>query len=322
MEKTSPLTAFTQTVEPNRVIRPCIVCQTDNAEALFAFTYEFLTQVRDQSPQWLNSIGWTPATSSTIVRCKSCGAKYTRDVFCNFEECKDELTESEVDEKPKNLHSHKQFPQTEKRLWILHNLFRHAHAHFKRDISLLDYGAGSGTWSNTARTLAINRVFAYEPYNPYAPHLYAKYNFPGITASRSWDEIATHGPFDTIICNAVFEHLINPHENVQRMFDHLTPGGFLYLHNPFMDLSRELPALKKAQHIDKSMAISHYHPGHVNYLSPDHFRKLVTSFGFKIVPMLANPFPMTLKRQVKSLIKSTLISFGFYRGKEFLLQKP
>ena len=47
--------------------------------------------------------------------------------------------------KNKTHNSHKQFPQSDKRLWILTSLFRFAHRQFNRDINLLDYGAGSGT---------------------------------------------------------------------------------------------------------------------------------------------------------------------------------
>ncbi len=324
MEKSQITTAPTESItqEPKQVIRPCIVCEQDNAHVLFTFTYDFLTQVYQISPHWLEGIGWSKDTSASIVQCQTCGAKYTRDVFCNFEEGKPELSESDIDEKQKSLNSHKQFPQSEKRLWILHNLFHQAHAYFKRDIHFLDYGAGSGTWSNTARAMGINQVCAYEPYNPYPPHLYATYNFPNIIASRQWSEIANHGPFDAIVCNAVFEHLIHPRQDVQRLFDHLTPGGFLYLHNPFMDLDRELPALKRASHIEKSMSISHYHPGHVNYLTPKHFEKFAKSFGFKIIPIQANPFPITIKRQIKNLFKPIFSSLGLYQNKEFLLQKP
>lgn len=312
----------TDTHDAKRVIRPCIVCEQDNTAVIFTFTYDFLVNTRNESPQWLNNIGWTPDTSVSIVQCQHCGAKYTRDVFCHFEENKSELSVSDIEKKQKGLNSYKQFPQSEKRLWILHSLLNRTHAYFKKDLKFLDYGAGSGTWSNTARTMGINHVFAYEPYNPYPPHLYPKYNFPNITASRVWAEIAEHGPFDAIICNAVFEHLIHPRKDVQRLFDHLTPGGFLYLHNPFMDLDRELSALKSASKIEKSMPISHYHPGHVNYLTPKHFEKFTQSFGFQIVPIHANPFPMTFKRQIKNLLKPVFTSLGLYQSKEFLLQKP
>jgi len=198
------------TPQSQQTIRRCILCDADDAETLFTFTYDFLTRARESSPEWLAEIGWTPDVTSSIVRCRRCGAKYVRDVFTNFEEKKDELTEVDVINLQQQANSKKLFPKAEKQLWILYNLLYHTHRHFGRDIALLDYGAGSGTWCNTARALGINRVFAYEPYNPYPPSLYSKFNFPGIKATRSWDDIASEGPFDAVMCNAVFEHLSNP----------------------------------------------------------------------------------------------------------------
>jgi SAM-dependent methyltransferase len=40
--------------------------------------------------------------------------------------------------------------------------------------------------------------------------------------------------FDGIICNAVLEHVYDPHRAVQNLYQILTPGGFLYGHAPFL----------------------------------------------------------------------------------------
>jgi len=312
----------TQAPDEAQVFRNCILCSKDVPEILFTFTFDFLTQVRGESPDRLKKIGWTPDTISSIVKCKACGAKYIRDVFTNYEEIKEEHTETQIEERRKTQHSHKLFPQSGKRSWILSNLFEQAHRHFGRNISLLDYGAGTGQWSNHASAVGISSVYAYEPFAPFPPHLYAKFNFPGIIASRNWDTIAQHSPFDTIVCNAVFEHIIEPRKNVERLFDHLSSGGFLYLHNPFMNLNKELKALKAAKQISKQMPISHYHPGHVNYLTPDQFKQFVTNIGFKTIPLLPNPFPQTLGKQIKNLAKSTLIKLNGSLSQDLLLQKP
>ena len=303
------------------LIRRCILCDADDTEKIFTFTFDFLVHVRGMSPEWLSKIGWTPETTSSIVQCRNCRTKYVRDVFTNYEEAQEELTEANVQDALLSRNSNKLLLSAEKQIWILYNLLYHTHKQFDRDIALLDYGAGSGRWCNMARAMGVSRVFAYEPYNPYPPQFYSKFNFPGIQATRSWDEIASSGPFDAVICNAVFEHLSDPRENVQRILDHLNPGGFLYLHNPFMDLNNELNALKKAQKITKSMGISHYHPGHVNYLTPSEFRKFAESFNCKIIQISGSRLQIPLIQQVKSLLKSLLITTGLYHPKEILLQK-
>lgn len=303
--------------------RNCIVCDQDNYETLFDYTYDFLIQVRDTDPAYLDSIGWARDTTSSIVKCHRCGAIYVRDVFLQLETKKPARSEEDVLRSQNNPGSYKSLGSREQAIWILSNLLQRVGRQFKRNIKLLDYGAGSGTWCNLARVLGVREVFAYDPFSSYRPEFYRTYNFPGIVASRSWQEIREHGPFDVVVCNAVFEHLSHPESDVQRIYDHMTPTGYAYLHNPFMDVQNELPALKRADKIHKSMAISHYHPGHVNYLTPAHFKRFVEKFSFEAIPIAADPFtpPGDLKRFLRRTAKSLLLQLGLLQADKFLLQK-
>ena len=73
--------------------------------------------------------------------------------------------------------------------------------------SLLDYGAGEGTWSIAAEKLGF-KVVAYEPHS-------IRVSSSVDHASR-WCEIERE-KFDVIICNQVLEHLNRPSLAVERL---------------------------------------------------------------------------------------------------------
>jgi hypothetical protein len=57
----------------------------------------------------------------------------------------------------------------------------------------------------------------------------------------------------------------------------------LYINNPILDLDAEHHLMEKANSIKKSDRISHYHPLHLNYLTPKQFSKLLRSVSFEAV---------------------------------------
>ena len=309
--------------EGAKITRRCILCDADNYEIIFTYTYDYLAKVRRHPTEWLEEIGWSEDTISSVVRCTNCGAKYVRDVFHNFETGYTELSEQKVINAWNNYDSYKKFDRTEYKIGVLYNVISLAINDLSRNIRLLDYGAGSGTWCNMARAFGVKDVFAYDPHHPYHPEFYKLYNFPGIVASRSWEEMQNYGPFDAVICNAVFEHLVNPREDISRIYDNMTKGGYFYINNPFMNLDKEINSLKNAKKIEKKMAISHYHPGHVNYLTPGEFRLFLSNFGFKTIRVGANPLipPGNLKRFIRGKIGSLCIYTGIYKPSRVILKK-
>ncbi len=307
-----------------KITRRCILCDADNYEILFTYTYDYLTKVRDLSPEMLENIEWSEDTTSSIVRCKSCQAKYIRDVYPDYERSKKELSEEEIVNLWNKHGSDNKFFWVEYRMWILYSTISLAINNLSKEIKLLDYGAGTGTWCNMARALGVNDVFAYEPYSHYNPKYYKTYNFPGINSSRSWEKIQDFAPFDVVICNGAFEHFLNPKEDISRIYDNMTRGGYFYINNPFMDLDNELDSLKRAKKIEKKMSISHYHPGHVNYLTRGEFKSfLLNNFDFKIINIGTNPLypPRNLKRLIKAKIKSLLFYTGLYKQDVVVLKK-
>ena len=292
------------------IFRSCIFCDSDQHEPVFSFTHEYLTVVLGISPLYLQEIGWSEKTTSSIVRCSDCGVRYVRDVFLDFEESKPEMSEEDAVRLWDNHDSHKKFVWREFSVWILHNLISRAIEDFSRNLRLLDYGAGAGSTCNLARALGIKDVYAYEPFSPYHPKLYTRFNFPGITVSRNWEEIEKEGPFDVVICNSVFEHLSTPGEDIARIHGAMNKGGYFYINNPFdgCDFDREIDDLKKAKKVVKQMPISHYHPGHLNYLTRGEFERFMKRYDFEFVNIGVNllvsqgDFIKFIKRVVKSFL--------------------
>ncbi len=177
----------------------------------------------------MKEIGWTEVTTSSLVKCTDCGVRYVRDIFLPFEESKPALSEEDVVQLWDNHDSHKKFVWRDFSIWILQSLVSRAIQNFSRNIKLLDYGAWAGSMCNLARALGIRDVYAYEPYSQYKTEFYRRYNFPGIVASQSWEEIEEEGPFDIVICNSVFEHLSNPAEDIRRINGAMTEGGYFYI---------------------------------------------------------------------------------------------
>lgn len=72
------------------------------------------------------------------------------------------------------------------------------------------------------------------------------------------------GSYDSILCNAVLEHVPDPVPAMREMYRVLKKGGYLYLCIPFMQPE-------------------HLNPGDFNRFTQDGIEKLVKDTGFKIV---------------------------------------
>lgn len=307
------------------IIRKCLKCDAENFREIFSYDYDFLINLHKQKPSWLREIGWSQNTTSTIVECMDCGIIYVRDVFTGFEQEKTELSDKEVAAKWDKFDDHKLFPWIEYKIRILYPLISLAIRDFSRDINVLDYGAGTGSYCNMMRAFGIRRVFAYEPYSAYHPKFYETYNFPGIIASRSWDEIVENGPFDIVICNGVFEHLLSPKEDIEHIYNSMTEGGYFYINNPFgnTNVKKEVKLLRNAKEVSKEMVISHYHPGHLNYLDSNKFKQYIESFHFKSIKIGKHYLipPSDLNSFVRRNIASLLIYVGMWKKYSFFFKK-
>ena len=111
----------------------------------------------------------------------------------------------------------------------------------------------------------------------------------------------------------------------------MSPGGYLYVNNPVMPLDKELPKLQNAKTINRKDRISYYHPGHLNYMLPKHFERLLTEVGFEILPITHfPPVPFSsvtsknyVLRNIKTLVRTLQNVLGLpYARNFYIVQKP
>ena len=95
--------------------------------------------------------------------------------------------------------------------------------------------------------------------------------------------------------------------------------------NPFgrVDVEGELRQLKAATSVTKSSAISHYHPGHVNYLTQGQFSALMRRCGFEAVNIGVNPLvsPKSFRRVLRTAAKSVLSYMGLCGSEVSVFQR-
>jgi 2-polyprenyl-3-methyl-5-hydroxy-6-metoxy-1,4-benzoquinol methylase len=316
-------------------VRDCIVCGRDEGDPVFVYTYDFLTKVRGTNPESLAARGWTKDRTSTIVRCRNCGCKYVRDPFLydpDMDTPPDRSIDESVEAELKKRLAGESFYHSDQKQWIARTLAWQAYTRQGRDIAFLDYGAGGGTTVNMVRAMGVKHVVAYDPYYP--PHMKAVFKricLPGIYCVRSRSELDALGPFDAVTFQAAFEHVADPRGELETIFSLMSPGGFLYVNNPCMDLDKELPYLIAANRITRKDRISHYHPYHLNYLMPREFDKLLRSVGFRVTPWI-DYVPVTplrgnaqawIVRNLKMVVRMTQNTLGLpYRREIFLAEKP
>jgi|GEM_PF-1932430 len=298
--------------QPRRCLRNCIICGSDDAKPVFTYTLDFLLGVRGHREDSLRLQGWTEETGSTIVKCSNCGCNYVRDPFLPSPAYAKAMsahaeTAQSLDERRQRLGSketYKHYPQFDYQVWVVRNLVLLAARAQKRDIKVLDFGAGGGETASMARMMGVRDVVAYDPNWAEAiqEHFDAT-NFPGIHCVRSLEPLSALGPFDAVIFQSAVEHVLDPRGELQTIYDLMAPGGYLYVNNPVMEIDKEIGQLRAATTIKKSDRISYYHPGHFNYMMPKDFERLLKEIGYEIMPLVHYaPVPF---------------ASGFYR--EFLL---
>jgi SAM-dependent methyltransferase len=93
------------------------------------------------------------------------------------------------------------------------------------------------------------------------------------------------GHFDTIICNAVLEHVRNPHEVVQEFSRVTKPGGILYLAVPFMQPEHLDPTDFQRYTIDGLQELVRVHGYEV--VEADGLHSVYTTLGWIAMEWLA-----------------------------------
>jgi len=279
--------------------------------------------------------GWSEDTESTIVRCGRCSCIYVRDVVLEEEAPAGAAPAGEIERRVAAARAHdtyKFYGVADEEAWIVRNLVMLAARRQRRDIRFLDFGAGRANACSVARVLGVRDVFAYDPfYVSYIQELLDRANMLGISALRTREELRKNGPYDAVMFQSSVEHVVDPRRELTTIFESMAPGGYLYVNNPFMDLAQEIVHLRTALKIVKKDRISHYHPWHLNYLTPAQFRVLLEKCGFRVtsltmyppVPPLAGLWSQYLRRALKVAVRTTQNVLQLtYNRYVFVVEKP
>ena len=233
----------------------------------------------------------------------------------------------------RNYGTHKNYQKIDSENWIVRNLCLLAARQQGRDIRFLDFGAGGGLMCNAARVYGVQDVIAYDPfYSKIVQEKFNAGNFPGIKCILTRTAVSDHGLFDAVVFQGALEHVVDPLGELQFIFENITSGGYLYVNNPIMDLENELSDLVSATKIIKRLAISHYHPWHLNYMMPRHFEKILKDVGFTILPTIqyyppASPGAGAAGRKLVVMAKTSIRwlqnRLGLpYKRYVYIVQKP
>lgn len=323
-----------------RTVRNCIVCGADDYEDKFAYTVDFLVNVRGHDRKGLAAQGWAPDDSATIVKCNACGCCYVRDVLLPSKEYHESFAARADDEewivnewirKAQNA-TRARYEELDFEAYVVRTLVYLAAKLQKRDVKFLDFAAGSAKASDFARALGGRDVVAYDLYwDSNHQKILDVFNYPGIKAIFGKDKLRDLGPFDAVVFQSAIEHVVDPKAELQSIYDVMSPGGYLYVNNPVMPLDKELSQLRSAKSIKKKDRISYYHPGHLNYMLPKHFKRIVTEVGFEITSITHfPPVPLTritvrdyLLRNAKFLVRylQNVLQIPYDRH-FYIVQKP
>lgn len=285
---------------PNKFIRNCIVCGSENATDVFSYSFEFMVGVRGTSPELLRAKGLSEGGISTIVKCDVCGCNYIKDVEIDYQTAS--AREFDVNKAPKkpleerlrnisNIFTSKRIDNNLRLLKIFENAVRQVRAAGAAEIKVLDFGAGSAGFSNLAKVTGADLVVAYDlGYEDYIQDVFDTACANGIRATNDLSEVESHAPYNIIFCQSMIEHVTDPRAILDHLQQYLDDDGIVYINNPIMNIDREISQLRAAAKIGKKDQISYYHPGHLNYMMPVHFIRMYGDAGFKASRVYPEPF--------------------------------
>ncbi len=177
----------------------------------------------------------------TVWRCDNCRSLHSRDIV-------------EME------HYYADYPfvrQKSNLFWKLSSwnyIRRLVKAGYKREMSLLDYGCGSGMLLKHFRRQKYRNTRGYDPYDP-------RYN----------DPTALEETYDFVVLQDVIEHVEEPGELLDKIISLTKPGGTICIGSPNAD-KLDLGQLGKCVH-------SLHQPYHLHILSEQALRDMAVARG-------------------------------------------
>lgn len=171
------------------------------------------------------------------------------------------------------------------------------HSHVRRDVfpliprggKVLDFGGGDGATAAALKASGhVDSIGVADLVSPDPAHA-IDFSFQGdLSRPEALQRIAAeHGPFDTILCLDILEHLVDPWTMVSNLHGLLQPGGCIVASVPNVrHYSVLLPLLaghwryRDAEVLDRT---------HLRFFTRDTAVELVTSSGLVLEDVIANP---------------------------------
>ena len=184
------------------------------------------------------------------------------------------------------------------------------------DLSILDYGSGSGKISKLSELLGFKKIVAYDPvYNEDAKQSYKIADFRKINVINNIKELSKNEKFDIIWCTAVIEHAFSVKDVFRDLKKLSNSTSIIMISNPIMNIEKDLIHLLN---LNKKKRLLHFHLGHINYMLGKDFNKLIKLHGFKIIPI----YPVyNLNNKMLNLLKKIIVKiFPKISRSEYLIR--
>ena len=305
-------------------IRKCPICSSSQHEIIFSFDYDYVTKVLNLDAKLLDFVGFQDNSFSNIVKCLECNSSYVREDYeidKNLDEYSKKNPGEFQDADRSNINqgvrktwqdklNGKEFVNnTLLNILTTYSIQKLSSPIPKTPIKVLDFGCGWGNWLKQMSNYNFIECYGYDINKFKVESL----NQLKIKALDNINDIRLLGLFDVIICNDVIEHVDNPIQIIEELSSLLMPKGILYAAVPRFSNKN---MVESALEMKKGKRLKLFHLGHINYLLPITFKKLMFSNGFKpinsqtsTISWVNGPIKSNLIGLIKFFIK--IISFPF-----------
>ena len=270
-------------------IRDCPICGSTNHHPIFDFDYEYVSNVLSVDKELLDIINFKLDSVSTIVKCTDCHSSYVRNNFevdLHNSEYFEFLSKSGKRQQEANTKQGKPKSWDDKSVGkelVNNSILNIIRAYIRKktnspignnQIQALDFGCGWGGWLKNFKNYEFINAHGFD----INKNKVESVKTLGLNASSDIGEIRKLGPYDIIICNDVLEHVESPRDIIDTIESLLKPDGILYAAVPrftISDMRNSISRMKKGKKLEN------FHLGHINYMTPEAFKGIMTDKGFQ-----------------------------------------
>lgn len=285
--------------------RNCIICDSNNNITIFEFSRIYTETFKNNNlrqRELNNKYG-----PHRIAKCNICGCKYVPNVIEGISQ------NSNISNVFESQNRNIQITKQNKNFFIKEKdkfedpinklkLMKFISKKRFNDLSILDYGSGSGRISKLSELLGFKKIVAYDPvYNKESIKKFKVSDFKKIKVVNNINQLSKNEKFDIIWCTAVIEHAFSVKDVFIDLKKFSKLSSIILISNPIMNIEKDLNNLLN---LNKQKRLLHFHLGHINYMLGRDFNKLLNMYGFKIIPI--NP-SYNSNQKIISLIKKIIV---------------